>query len=112
MKLSTDTMIVAGGIGVAALALVWLSRKGNAQAVGNSVGEAAVSTIVGAGTGVVLGVGDAVGVPRTNMTECERAKAEGRTWDASFACGAGDWLGYVFGSKKQNEFDPGTGTGW
>jgi hypothetical protein len=44
----------------------------------------------------VLTAGDALGVPRTNMTECEKAKAEGRTWDASFACPAGDFLGYVF----------------
>ena len=96
MKISTDALLIAGGIGVAVLAVAWLSRKGNAQAVGETVGEAAVSTIVGAGTGVVLGVGEAVGVPRTNMTECERAKAEGRTWDASFACPAGDFLKYVF----------------
>lgn len=92
MKLSTDTLMIVGGIGVAAVALVWLSRKGNAEAVGTTVGEAAVSTVVGASTGVVLGVGDAVGVPRTNMTECEKAIAEGRTWDASFACPAGTFL--------------------
>ena len=96
MKLSTDTMLIVGAIGVGAVAVWWLSRQGNAQAVGETVGSAAVSTIVGAGTGVVLGAGEAVGIPRTNMTECERAKAEGRTWDASFACPAGDFLKYVF----------------
>lgn len=96
VNLSTDTLLIVGGIGAAVLALAWLSRKGNAQAVGETVGEAAVSSIVGAGTGVVLGAGEAVGIPRTNMTDCERAKAEGRTWDASFACPAGDFLKYVF----------------
>lgn len=96
MKLSTDAMLIAGAVGVGALALWWLSRNGNGQAVGEAVGSAAVGTIVGAGTGVVLGVGDAVGVPRTNQTECERAISEGRTWDASFACPAGTWIKSLF----------------
>lgn len=96
MKLSTDAVLVAGAIGVGALAVWWLSRKGNAQTVGETVGEAAVASIVGAGTGVVLGAGEAVGIPRTDLNECERAKAEGRTWDASFACPAGNFLKYVF----------------
>ena len=96
LKMPSDTVLIVGGVAVAALAVVWLSRKGNAQAVGETVGEAAVATIVGAGSGVVLGVGDAVGVPRTNMTECERAIAEGRTWDASFACPAGTFIKSLF----------------
>jgi hypothetical protein len=96
MKVSQDTMIMAGGVAVAALALWWFSRSGNGATVGQTVGEAAVSTIVGAGTGVVLGAGEAVGIPRTNQTECERAIAEGRTWDASFACPAGTWIKSLF----------------
>lgn len=96
MKVSQDTMIMAGGVGLAALALWWVSRGGYGGAVGQTVGEAAVSTIVGAGTGVVLGAGEAVGIPRTNQTECERAIAEGRTWDASFACPAGTWIKSLF----------------
>lgn len=95
-QISPDTLLIVGGIGAAVLAVLWLSRNGNGQAVGQTVGEAAVSTIVGAGTGVVLGVGEAVGIPRTNMTECERAIAEGRTWDASFACPAGTFIKSLF----------------
>ena len=96
MKLSTDTMLIVGAVGVGAVAVWWLSRQGNAQAVGETVGSAAVNSIVGAGTGVVLGAGEAVGIPRTNQTECERAIAEGRTWDASFACPAGTWIKSLF----------------
>lgn len=96
MKASADTLIIAGGVGVAVLALWWFTRQGNAEAVGATVGEAAVAGIVGAGTGVVLGAGEAVGIPRTNPTECERAIAEGRTWDASFACPAGTWIKSIF----------------
>lgn len=96
MKLQQDTLLIAGGIGAAVL-VFWLTRKGSAQAAGEAIASTAVDTVVGAGTGVVLGAGDAVGIPRTNMTECERAKAEGRTWDASFACPAGTFLKYFFG---------------
>jgi hypothetical protein len=51
-----------------------------------------------------------VGVPPTNLTACQRAIAEGRTWDASFACPAKDFLSYAFGSKTG--FDAGTGSDW
>lgn len=95
-QINPDTLLIVGGIGVAVLAVLWLSRSGNAATVGQTVGEAAVSTIVGAGTGVVLGASEAVGIPRTNQTECERAIAEGRTWDASFACPAGTFIKSLF----------------
>lgn len=96
MKINPQTLLIVGGIG-AAVALYAITRKGAAQATGEALASTAVDTVVGAGTGVVLGAGDAVGIPRTNLTECERAKAEGRTWDASFACPAGSFLKYVFG---------------
>jgi hypothetical protein len=54
----------------------------------------AASTAAG---GLIQGAGQAVGVPRTDLTECERAKAEGRTLDASFKCPAGDFLRYLMG---------------
>lgn len=61
-----------------------------------------------AAAGAIEGVGLAVGIPRTNLSECQRAKAEGRWWDASFACPAGDFIssgasaayGGVFGSTQ------------
>lgn len=64
-----------------------------------------------AAAGVVEGVGLAVGIPRTNASECDRAKAEGRWWDASFACPAGDFIssgasaayGGVFGSTRATQ---------
>ena len=61
-----------------------------------SVGEYAGAAAVGA----VEGIGLAVGIPRTNMTECERAKAEGRWWDASFACPAADFVSGVWNSTS------------
>lgn len=83
---------VAAGIGDAASAAGQFIRDGAGTVAG------VVDTGVSA---PVYAVGDALGLPRTSETECERAKREGRTWDASFACPAGDFLGYLF--------KPGTG---
>ncbi len=87
------------GAAVAALGLafvVTVKKKGAAAAMGQAVGGAVVDAAVGVATGVVYGIGDTVGVPRTDMTECEKAKAEGRTWDASFACPAKDFISYLW----------------
>jgi hypothetical protein len=81
------------GAAVAALALLILvKKKGAAAAVGADIGAAAVDLAGGVVAGASMGIGDALGIPRTNMNECERAIAEGRTWDASFACPASDFL--------------------
>jgi hypothetical protein len=77
----------AGGLGA-------LTQDAAASAMGGVIRIAD-----GATSGVVLGIGDAVGVPRTNMNACELAIAEGRTWDASFACPAGRFIEYL-GSGK------------
>jgi hypothetical protein len=105
MALKTDAMIVAG-IAVALLVAGYYIKKkvGDVVAdVADTVSQAwdsAAETAGHAGDVViakpVLGIGDAIGLPRTNETECERAKREGRTWDASFACPASDFLSYVW----------------
>jgi hypothetical protein len=84
--------IIAAGAGLGLL----LPMLRNPQGAGFAIGSAAVDLVDGVVSGTVLTVGDAVGVPRTDETECQRAKREGRTWDASFACPAGDFLSYVF----------------
>lgn len=83
------------GAGLILLALAYIAIKGP-KGAGEQVGGAVVDFATGALSGGVVGVGDVVGVPRTNETECDCAKREGRTWDASFACPAGDFLKYVF----------------
>ncbi len=87
--------LMYAGLAVLA-AVVGLYVVKNAKTAGTAVGSAAVDFTDGVLSGAVLGVGEVVGVPVTNLTECERAKIEGRTWDASFACPAGDFLRYVF----------------
>lgn len=85
--------LIAGGAALAAV--LWLSTKGGKSA-GEAIGTGAVNLVDGVLTGTVTGIGDVFGVPRTEPTACEKAKAEGRTLDASFACPAGDFLKYVF----------------
>ena len=85
--------LIAGG--AVAAALLWAALRGS-KGTGESIGGAVVDLADGVISGAVVGIGERVGIPATSMTECERAKSEGRTWDASFACPAGDFLRYVW----------------
>lgn len=86
--------VIAGGAAVAAY--FYIKAKGGATNAGQAIGTGAVDMANGVLGGVVTGVGEVVGIPPTNLTECQRAQAEGRTWDASFACPAKDFLSYLF----------------
>lgn len=70
--------------------LVTTGVRGTAAAV--------TSGVIDAGAGVVIGAGEAIGIPQTNANRCAEAMYEGRTWDASFDCPAGTFLRYVFGA--------------
>ncbi|MEH0165569.1 hypothetical protein [Roseateles microcysteis] len=86
--------LAAGGAVV--LALAWVAYKGGFKGAGAAIGGAAVDLVDGTVSGGAIAIGKAVGIPETNLTECEKAKAEGRTWDASFACPAKDFLSYLW----------------
>jgi hypothetical protein len=90
MKLPPVYLIAGAAVG-AALLYVW--AKG-AKGTGAALVGGAISVADGAVSEVVNTVGEAVGIPRTNPSKCEKAKAEGRTWDASFDCPALDFLKY------------------
>lgn len=85
--------LIAGGAVLAAIAYVTL--RGAKQA-GQDIGAGTVNLVDGVISGAVVTGAEKIGIPKTNMTECEKAKAEGRTWDASFACPAGDFLKYLW----------------
>jgi hypothetical protein len=72
-------------------AVVFVAWKG-ARGTGAAIGGAAVDVVEGAAVGVVEGIGEKIGVPRTNETACQKALREGRTLDASFACPASDFI--------------------
>lgn len=88
------TVYLVAGAAVAG-ALLYVSVKG-ARATGETIGRGAVDLVEGVVTGGVVGIGEAIGIPPTNPTECERAMAEGRTWDASFSCDAATFLRYLW----------------
>lgn len=91
--------MILGALAAAVVLLVMVKKKDAVVDAAGDIGELAGAAVVaaagGAVAGVATGIGDAVGLPRTNMTECEKAIKEGRTWDASFACPAGDFLSYM-----------------
>lgn len=92
-KPSTPTLVAAAALALVAMGLVLAKKKvGGVQ----DVAAGAMGVLGDVASGTVLGIGDAIGIPRTDMTECERAIAEGRTWDASFACPAKTFISSVF----------------
>lgn len=88
---------------VVAIAFV-VKKNGGMQGVAAGAASALVGAVGDAASGAVLGIGDVLGIPRTDMTECERALAEGRTWDASFACPAGTFISSLTGSDYQPDY--------
>jgi hypothetical protein len=61
-----------------------------------SAGQAIGSSVVGAGTGTVIGIGEGLGIPQTDQTQCQKDIAAGDMWNASFSCPAGTFLKNVF----------------
>lgn len=84
-----NMMVFAAGALVVGVLLI--KTIGVTNVVAGGVGVAA-----DAAAGVPIGIGDVLGVPRTNLSECELAIADGRTWDASFSCSAGAFIRSVF----------------
>lgn len=85
--------LIAGG--AVLTALLWVGAKG-AKGAGQALASGAIDLADGVISEPVFVVGEAMGIPRTNLSECEKAKQEGRTLDASFQCPAGDFLKYLF----------------
>lgn len=92
--------VAAGALAVCGLLLKKkIDDAGGVGQIAQDVAAGAVGAAGDAASGVVLGVGDVVGIPRTNESECEKAIREGRTWDASFACPAGRFIEYLSSGK-------------
>lgn len=110
-----DTVAPVVALAVAGLALAgvlwWARRPAGSGSVALDVGAAVGEAAADAASGLVLGIGDAVGIPRTDETECARAMREGRWWDASFACPAGTFIGGVFGRTPEPPSPPGGASG-
>lgn len=92
LPISPVWLLAGAAVGAA---LLWVAARGSTS-TGQTIGTAVVDLADGVVTGGVVAIGERVGIPKTNMTECEKAKAEGRTWDASFACPAADFIRYLW----------------
>jgi hypothetical protein len=91
MDKTTKFLMLAGG---GALILGpsisgWLANR-----AANTAGATAVNLITGTATGAVIAAGNALGIPETNLTQCQKDLMAGKTWDASFSCPALDFLKY------------------
>ncbi len=87
------------GLAIGAFLLYKLVTRGVSGAAADLT-RGAVGTVVDAGTGVVIGAGEAVGIPPTNVDQCTEDIYAGRTWDASFSCPAATFLRYAIGGVK------------
>lgn len=76
-------------IGAALVGVYLLSTKAGQELVAKVTASAAgvaVDAVDGAASGVVLGIGDVVGVPRTNRQLCQIAINSGNYLDATKYC--------------------------
>lgn len=80
--------LTAGGVFLGLLLINRISQPGAVQEAGAAVGSA----VVDAGAGVVLGVGDAMGIPRTNVSQGQAELDAGDYWNASFHLPAGEFI--------------------
>ena len=102
--MKVPALVWIAGAAVAGFALfAW--RKGGIGNAAQAIGEGAVSAAGGLFTGAVTGIGDAVGVPRTEESACDAALREGRLWDASFACPAGTFIRGAWGAATAPPVD-------
>lgn len=83
-------------IGAAVAAVAYFVLRGGVRGVASDIGAAPFELTDGLLSGAVTGAGGLVGVPATNVTQCDKDLAAGRTWDASFSCPAKRWLGSLF----------------
>lgn len=84
-------MIIAIGAGLGA-ALVFLKSGGTAADTGRALGGAAVDMADGVISGVVVGIGEQVGIPQTDAERGRAELAAGDYWNASFHLPAGEFI--------------------
>lgn len=99
INLDGTGILAIAGLAALGLAAAWVWQRGGLVKAGEAIASGAAEL----GAGAVTGLGKAVGVPETDATACDRALAEGRTWDASFACPAGRFLGSLGGRETVDQ---------
>lgn len=92
------TAILIGGAVVGGVLLYAIAKKRPGESLATTAGREVIGAAGDVAAGAVVGVGGLFGIPATSTTQCERDLAAGRTWDASFSCPAGTFIGSVFNS--------------
>jgi len=88
----TKNNLIIGGVG---LLVVFIALRGFKGAAKDAT-RAAVNIADGAIAGTVVGFGEALGIPDTNQTQCQKDIAAGNKWAASFSCPAGTFIKNLF----------------
>lgn len=91
------TLLIGAGVAAAA-ALYLVSKKKPGERLANTIGRELVGGLGNAATGAVVGLGEFVGIPATNASQCDKDLAAGDTWASSFSCPAGRFVGGIFSS--------------
>jgi hypothetical protein len=102
-----DVVLLAVGA-IALAALAWYAKKKitDAGGIGNAAAAVVTATIDNGAQAVAYGVGDAIGIPRTNAEKCAAAQAAGDLWTASFQCKAASFLGGFWDTAAANTTTP------
>lgn len=101
MKIPTTPLYLYGGAAALGLGLIWwATRAGNAAKLAQ--GTVRVAGEVTSGT--IKGLGQVVGIPDTDKTQCQKDMEAGNYWAASFSCPAGDYISGMAGKAKAAVF--------
>lgn len=95
--------LYAGAAVVGGLVLYVIIKKRPGESLASGAGRAVVGAVNDVAVGGVKGIAQIFGIPDTNDTQCQRDRAAGRTYEASFSCPASEFIGHVFGSTRASE---------
>ncbi|WP_050415434.1 hypothetical protein [Azoarcus sp. CIB] len=110
MDSGRSALLMGAALGVLGLIALRALQSGAASFSVQDAAAGAVSATVGAlgdvASGAVLGIGDAVGVPRTDAMLCDISKARGDVLGASKYCTAGDFLAWTLAGQPTGATAP------
>lgn len=80
-------MYAALGLGV--VGALWYLKRSIANVTVASAVTSAIGAVDDVSSGIVFGIGDSIGVPRTDTDKCAEARASGNVVDLATYCPAG-----------------------
>lgn len=108
MDSGRNALLMGAALGVLGLIALRAMQSGAASFTVTESVAGAVGIATDAAAGVVLGIGDAVGVPRTDAMLCDISKARGDVLGASKYCTAGDFLAWTIAGQPTGATAPST----